>query len=102
MIGDPPSDAGGVQETVAEFIVAVTDTDDGAEGTVGTKTAFDATDGPLEPLEFVAVTVNEYVTAGVSPVTTHVVAAGVPVEVHDPPLSPVTVYDVTPAPEAPP
>lgn len=70
-------------------------TEVGTDGTFGTSTALDGVEGPLVPTELVAVTVKVYVTPAVRPVTAQVVAAGLPVDMQDPPLSPVTVYVVS-------
>ena len=92
VIGLPPSEAGAIQETAARTSSATADTPMGALGTVGVVTEFDASEGTLVPMEFVAVTVKVYVVPLVRPVT----ATEVPVVVAvNPPELDVTVYSVT-------
>lgn len=55
-MGEPPSDDGTVQETVACPGPATAVTDDGADGTPIGTTALDDPDGALVPPAFVAVT----------------------------------------------
>ena len=72
VIGDPPLDAGGVNETVALALPAVATTAVGAPGTPGGAagvTVFEALDGAPVPTAFVAVTVNVYGVPFASPVT---------------------------------
>ncbi len=74
MIGEPPSNAGAVHETVALPLPAVADPMVGASGTVAGVTSFDAADWELKPTVLIAATANVYVTLFVSPVRVCVVA----------------------------
>jgi hypothetical protein len=72
VIAEPPSDAGGVNVTVACPFPAVAATPVGAPGAVVTEagvTWFDTLDGTLVPAEFVALTVKVYAVPFVSPET---------------------------------
>ena len=58
VIGDPPSEDGGAQVTVAWALPAVAETLVGAPGTVIGVTAADNSDAGLVPRAFIAVTVK--------------------------------------------
>ena len=72
MIGEPPSDAGAVQDTVASPSPATAVTLVGAPGTVAGVTELLAEDAALVPALLVAVTVKVYAVPFVRPVTSHV------------------------------
>ena len=72
MIGEPPSDAGAVQDTVASPSPATAVTLVGAPGTVAGITELLAEDAALVPALLVAVTVKVYAVPFVRPVTSHV------------------------------
>ena len=59
MTADPPSEAGAVQETVAEAFPPVAVTAVGTPGVVAGTTGFDGADGLPGPTALVAVTVKE-------------------------------------------
>ena len=73
MIGEPPSDAGAVQETVACALppsaVAPVGGSGATEGPAAGVTGFEATDGALSPTAFVATTVKVYSMPLVRPAT---------------------------------
>jgi hypothetical protein len=83
--------AGAVQETAAEALPAVADTDVGAPGAVAGVTAGLAADGALVPAPLVAVTVNVYGVPLTRPITVQPSVAVVQVA---PPGDAVTVYPV--------
>jgi hypothetical protein len=58
VIAEPPFDAGATHVTVACALPAVAATPVGAPGGAAGLTAFEAVDGALVPVPFVAVTVN--------------------------------------------
>lgn len=58
VIGDPPFDAGGMNETIARPLLALAATIVGAPGTARSVMLFDAADAGPVPTAFVAVTVN--------------------------------------------
>ena len=91
VIGLPPSEAGAVHETNAETSLGIADTPLGTPGTRSGVTEFDASEGRLVPLEFVAVTVKVYAVPLVRPVTVSEVAVVVAVI---PPRDEMTVYSV--------
>jgi hypothetical protein len=59
MIGEPPVLVGVIKLIVACVLVAIAVTLVGAPGTVAGVTEFDASDGVLVPMAFVAITVKE-------------------------------------------
>ena len=84
----PPVPRGEVHYTTDEPVVvadvsSVAETPVGASGTVAGMAAADAADGTPVVTEFVAVTVNMYGVPFVRPVTVHVVAGAVAVQVLD-------------------
>ena len=92
MTGEPPLDAGGLQDTDACESPAVATTLVGAPGTVAGAdgvTAFDAPDAGPVPTAFAAVTVNVYDVPLVRPATVAEVAPVVVAEA--PPGDAVTV-----------
>ena len=81
MIADPPLLTGAVNETAAPPSRGVADTAVGAFGTVDGITALEADEANEVPIPFVAVTLNVYSVPLVSPVTVHVTAGAVAVQV---------------------
>jgi hypothetical protein len=80
VIGDPPSDAGGVKVTVALLVptsVAVPIV--GAPGTLAALTLFDAPEYALCPSALIALTAKVTVVPVYKPVTVHGDAVQVPV-----------------------
>jgi hypothetical protein len=73
--GLPPSFAGAVHDTVADWVPATAKTFVGASGTVveGVVTGADGAEGALVPTVFLAVTWNVYCVAVARPVTVAVV-----------------------------
>jgi hypothetical protein len=69
-----PLSAGAVHDTVASPFPGAADGAAGASGTVAGTTAFDASDGALEPTALVAWTVKVYDVTLVSPVMVAAVA----------------------------
>ena len=69
VIGDPPSDVGGVNETVILTEPATIEGGAGALGTAIKVTGADATDAEPSPFTFDANTVHVYVLPGVKPAT---------------------------------
>ena len=86
VIGDPPSDEGAVNATVAVVgPVAVAVPMTGAPGTPSGVTDADAPEAAEVPFVFVAVALNVYAVPLVSPVTSH--DTDTPVTVHVPPVA---------------
>jgi hypothetical protein len=82
MIADPPVTVAAPTVTDADVAVAAeADTVAGAPGTVAGVTAADATDALEPPLTLFATTLYVYAVPLVSPVTSHVVAGAVAVQV---------------------
>jgi hypothetical protein len=78
VIASPPSEAGGVHDTVAVALPLVASTLVGAPGTVAGVTEGEALEVAETPIPFVALTVNVYAVPLVSPVASVDVAEVVP------------------------
>jgi hypothetical protein len=98
VIAEPPFEIGAVHDTTdvpVAFVevTAVANTAVGAPGTVAGTAPADATDAGPVPAEFVALTVNVCDTPFARPITVHVTAGDVAVQVFEP-GDDVTVYVV--------
>lgn len=71
VIGEPPFETGGAQETTLEPFAAEAETDVGAPGRPRGIAPSEARDAAEEPEAFTATTVNVYTTPFVRPTTTH-------------------------------
>jgi hypothetical protein len=99
VIGEPPSLAGAAHETVTLDPTCVAAIAVGTAGTTAGTSSGNAVDAALLLTALVATTMNAYVAPGVRPLTSQVVAGGVPVAMQPrPSVADVTAYAVIPEP----
>ena len=91
VIAEPPSDAGAVQETVADALSGTADTPVGASGTVAGIITGDCAEGKESPAAFIAITVN---LTAIPLVRLLSVAVRTFPTVRDTPVETVTLYPV--------